>query len=107
MSKIVSKENIIKAFDKASGFGVEFGDFADYHEIQPIRDEFVMIIDQLFKIEMRQITSIISDKSLAMITEDLKKHYPQCSVCGCERESGGSGLCKNSDCQLSELEQMV
>lgn len=63
----MKKSDVIRAFDKASGFGEEFGDFADYHEVRPIREEFIRLIEAIHALESQAVLSTLSPEALSLL----------------------------------------
>lgn len=86
---MVEKELIIQAFDKASRYGKEYGDFADCEEIDPIRDEFISNIEKLYNLKPNPV---LENKN-------------KCGLC--ESPKREDGLCSNLNCPLNEQEQML
>ena len=69
----MKKEYIIRAFDKANGYGEEFGDWADYQEIEPIRSEFIAILNAMYSIESKAMLSGLSSNAINLLDKEISK----------------------------------
>jgi hypothetical protein len=67
----INKEIIISIFDKANGYGKEYGDWADYNEIDPIRNEFIRLVNAVDLLEKKSFMSIFSNEAIRLIDEEI------------------------------------
>lgn len=65
----MNDEIILGIFDKASGYA---DGWADYKEIEPIRNEFIRLIKQVRKIEAKAFCSQFSKDQLDLINKAIK-----------------------------------
>ena len=63
---------IISIFDKANGYGKDYGDWADYNEIDPIRNEFIRLVNAADLLEKKSFMSRFSDEAIGLIDEAIK-----------------------------------
>jgi hypothetical protein len=68
----MKKEIIISIFDKSNGYGKEYGDWADYNDIDPIRNEFIRLVNAVDLLEKSHFISRFSDEALKLIDGELK-----------------------------------